>query len=61
MKDRMKEILLKQLQLLQEKSEKTEDSRELAELSGAMARLTEAYYSVPFYPSALLSDDTEER
>lgn len=39
MNDRMKEILLKQLQLLQEKSEKTDDSRELAELSGAMAAI----------------------
>lgn len=35
----MKEILLKQLQLLQEKSEQTKDAKELAALSVAMASI----------------------
>ena len=39
MNEQIKRILLKQLQLLQEKSEKTEDSGELARLTAAMAAI----------------------
>jgi hypothetical protein len=39
MKEQIKEILLKQLQLLQEKSEKAEDVTELAALTVAMSQL----------------------
>jgi len=39
MKEQIKEILLKQLQLLQEKSEKTEDATELAALTVAMSQI----------------------
>lgn len=39
MKEQIKEILLKQLQLLQEKSEKTEDVTELAALTVAMSQI----------------------
>ena len=39
MKEQIKEILLKQLQLLQEKSEKAEDVTELATLTVAMSQL----------------------
>lgn len=39
MKEQIKEILLKQLQLLQEKSEKAEDATELATLTVAMSQI----------------------
>ena len=39
MKEQIKEILLKQLQLLQEKSEKAEDVTELAALTVAMSQI----------------------